>query len=190
MIKSVKDLSFIFDERSNFKDLKSTNLLYRMSEHGAKFSDFHSRCDDKGPTLVLMKCSNGRVCGGYTSVSWSTGGSRQAISESSFMTIIMQKGGGFRKDEKAFLFSVDLKTCYLPPNPDEAVFHGANEGPNFGQPELALFREPMDGQYKGVCHAGKKKYYDVPKDDDGNSPLTGQGKDRANLFTCAECEVY
>ena len=160
-----------------------------MSEHGSRFADFHNHCDDKGPTLTLIKCSNGRLCGGFTTVSWTSGPKLDSDDPSSFIKFMMQKGGSFKRDEKAFLFSVDLKKCYMTTDPDKAVYHGKNEGPNFGQPELALFREPMDGEDKGVCHAGERQYFNVPKDSDGNSPLTGQGKG-TSLFTCVECEVY
>ena len=45
-------------------------LLYRASEHGYTAKSFHECCDDKGPTLVIIKSSNGCVFGGYTTQSW------------------------------------------------------------------------------------------------------------------------
>jgi hypothetical protein len=43
-----------------------TYMLYRGSEHGWKFIDFHSRCDNKGPTISLFKIKDGDCIGGYT----------------------------------------------------------------------------------------------------------------------------
>ena len=46
---------------------------------------FHSTCDNKGPTLVLVKASDGSSFGGYTSTSWTS-------------------TGAYQHDAKAFLF--------------------------------------------------------------------------------------
>jgi hypothetical protein len=32
--------------------------------------DFHSRCDNKGPTISLFKIKNGDCIGGYTAAKW------------------------------------------------------------------------------------------------------------------------
>ena len=47
-------------------------LLYRASEHNYTYvsNSFHRCCDDKGPTLVLIKSSEGWIFGGYTTQSW------------------------------------------------------------------------------------------------------------------------
>ena len=36
--------------------------------------DFHSRCDNKGPTISLFKIKNGDCIGGYTAAKWPFGG--------------------------------------------------------------------------------------------------------------------
>ena len=42
-------------------------MIYRGSEHGFMYKDFHSRCDGKGPTISLFKLKhNGDCIGGYT----------------------------------------------------------------------------------------------------------------------------
>ena len=68
------------DKANNFvksiiPDLKPTsvfNLLYRGSKDGWAASNFHRLCDNKGPTVTLVKSSAGRVCGGFTTLSWTT----------------------------------------------------------------------------------------------------------------------
>ena len=47
-----------------------TTLLYRGSIHGWKLLDFHSRCDEKGPTICLFKIKDGDCIGGYTTAQW------------------------------------------------------------------------------------------------------------------------
>ena len=47
-------------------------LIYRASEHGYTAKSFHECCDDvNGPTLVIIKSSEGWIFGGYTTKSWS-----------------------------------------------------------------------------------------------------------------------
>ena len=46
-------------------------LIYRSSEHGYTGKSFHEYCDDKGPTLIIIKSSEGWIFGGYTTQSWS-----------------------------------------------------------------------------------------------------------------------
>ena len=46
-------------------------LLYRASEHNYTAKSFHECCDDKGPTLIVIKSSGGWIFGGYTTQSWS-----------------------------------------------------------------------------------------------------------------------
>ena len=43
-----------------------TYMLYRGSDHGWKAKDFHSRCDNKGPSISLFKVKDGDVIGGYS----------------------------------------------------------------------------------------------------------------------------
>ena len=45
-------------------------LIYRASEHGYSTESFHDYCDDKEPTLVIIKSSGGWIFGGYTTQSW------------------------------------------------------------------------------------------------------------------------
>ena len=46
-------------------------MIYRASEHGYTGKSFHEYCDDKGPTLIVIKSSGSCIFGGYTTQSWS-----------------------------------------------------------------------------------------------------------------------
>ena len=68
----IKDEVYISSLTSWLPSGVSFSLLYRASVDGATPTDFHRCCDNKGPTLVVIK--NGEnVCGGYTSKSWEPG---------------------------------------------------------------------------------------------------------------------
>ena len=44
---------------------------WRASVDGWAASTFHSRCDNKGPTVTIIRVSGTYIFGGYTSLSWS-----------------------------------------------------------------------------------------------------------------------
>ena len=44
-------------------------LCWRKSRHGWDNNTFHSLCDEKGPTITIVKVGN-YIFGGYTSLSW------------------------------------------------------------------------------------------------------------------------
>ena len=46
-------------------------LLYRASRNGWAATDFHTRCDNKGPTLTVVKSEN-CIFGGFTEKSWAS----------------------------------------------------------------------------------------------------------------------
>jgi hypothetical protein len=50
----------------------AATLLFRSTRDGANAAAFHAHCDGKGPTLVLIKDSDGNVFGGYTQKNWSS----------------------------------------------------------------------------------------------------------------------
>jgi hypothetical protein len=64
-----------------------TELLYRGSEDGWSASTFHSKVDDKGAVICIIRSSNGNIFGGYTKIGF----------DSSSL---------YKADSDAFLFSV------------------------------------------------------------------------------------
>ena len=100
-------------------------LLYRATEHGFDVSEFHSRCDNKGPTITLVKSEFGGLFGGYTPISWT--------SPNMFK---------YYYDPKTFLFSLEGPKTTEPTklandgpqcNSTYSVKHSAFTGPGFGQ---------------------------------------------------------
>ena len=51
---------------------KTFRLLYRASRDGFQAAQFHARCDNQGPTLVLIRSTNNYVFGGYAGASWNS----------------------------------------------------------------------------------------------------------------------
>ena len=47
-------------------------LIYRGSEDGFTAAVFHKKCDQKGPTLIIIKSDKGKIFGGFTDIDWNS----------------------------------------------------------------------------------------------------------------------
>ncbi len=45
-------------------------LIYRASQDGFEATSFHSKCDNKPNTLIIIKTESGNIFGGYTEQNW------------------------------------------------------------------------------------------------------------------------
>ena len=70
-----------------------TELLYRKSRDGDSYDSFHKMCDNKGKTLVLIKCREGNIIGGYTPLDW-------------------DNHSDWKIDDETFLFSLNKNKKY------------------------------------------------------------------------------
>jgi len=52
-------------------------LLFRMSRDGTSTISFHSKCDSKGKTIILVETKDGKRIGGYTSLQWNMEGEKK-----------------------------------------------------------------------------------------------------------------
>jgi len=52
-------------------------MCLKGTKDGFSASTFRSLCSSKGPTIIVIKSSNGNIFGGYANVPWSTNGSYQ-----------------------------------------------------------------------------------------------------------------
>ena len=92
-----------------------TKLLYKVSRDG--LDKFHKYCDNKGPTIIFVKSSNGYRFGGYTGISWA----------SEFYHLWQGVN-----DKNSFLFSLNNKLKIMNNNGKSYVFPGIEDGPAFG----------------------------------------------------------
>lgn len=80
-----------------------TTLLYSGSIHGWMNEDFHSRCGNKGSTIVLFKIKDGDCIGGYTDYHWCSGDTRSSDD---------YEDDGTVHDSNAMLFNLSSKTHF------------------------------------------------------------------------------
>ena len=95
-------------------------LIYRSSRDGLSAGKFHSKCDNVGPTLVIIETTGGKVLGGCTNTQW-------------------KRDNKYKKGSKSFLFVISgfgegspCKMKLKNKEDSKAVYHGSHVGPSFG----------------------------------------------------------
>ncbi len=151
-------MNYFPQSKRNFK----VENIYNGSRDGWEITVYREKVFNKGPTLIILKTTQGAICGGYTSKNWD--GSVK-----------------WTDDIDAFVFNMTQRyNC----NNTERAIHTWNNGFFFGSSILRVISDTTLNQHnQGWCRTGKQYYYDIEGD---VSPLTNQ-KDR---FTCAQLEVY
>jgi len=144
-------------------------LIYKASRDGFDANAFHTRCNNKGPTMTIIQSNNNYLFGGYTSIPWTSDGS-------------------YKNDTTAFLFTLTNPdnippTKYLiNPNTGNAAYHNSSHGPTFGSGHdlhLANSSNSNNSSYANFPSA----YLDTTGK--GNNTFTG-----ARNFTVSDIEVF
>jgi len=140
-------------------------LIFKMSKNGNKSEEFHKYCDDKGPTLTLVKTTKNKIFGGFTPLNWKN------------------KGCGIKDpSNQTFIFSLNLKKKYNMIKKDGIGIYCAKEdGPNLGGADFRLNQNMKTGFTYANDNCNFLK--------DGNLELTG-GKGDNETFETEEMEVY
>ncbi len=107
-------------EMCEFSPNDKWSLLYRGTRDGFGSDDFHSKCDNKSPTLSICKAHDSSfIFGGFTTVSWDI-------------------SNDYKSDPNAFLFSLknkDNRPLKMKVDPNEhqyAICCHSEYGPTFG----------------------------------------------------------
>ena len=117
-----------------------TKLLYRLSRDGSSIFNFHSKCDNISPTLLLIQSHDQNKFGGYTTASWD------------------MFSGIYKNGTKTFLFSLTKNKKYLRKSNikyNGDIFSGSRDiGPWFGIHDLYFYGTMNDlysYKYSGQC---------------------------------------
>ena len=100
----------------------SLNLIYKAIVDSDKAEIFHRKCDSAEKTLVLIRSAKGKRFGGFTSCSWE-GNSLE------------------KKDENAFIFSLDKMKIYNVIQGEDAIGCFPNFGPVFLGCQIRIYDE-------------------------------------------------
>ena len=182
-IQKIKELdSIILKESKREKEFyqkmlewsghKNMELLYRGSRDGSKSSDFHSKCDNQGPTITLFKNEKGYIFGGYASISWKNNNSWQSVNDCFIFTLTnihQTNPTKFNKNN----------------NDNYAVYHDQRYGPYFGNGPNIGFYDNYLTQDSYSCFLS---YQDnLGK---GISIFTGDLNNKNNNYKIKEVEVF
>ena len=121
--------------------IRDCELLFRGSRDGFASQQFHSKCDNKGPTLVLVRSVEGAVFGGFASQPWDC-------------------RGGWINAPGSFLFSLEKPGAGVPVaralscnNTGQAMLGEPSGGPHFGGGADLYLTNSCDsaGNSSGTC---------------------------------------
>ena len=160
IIVSTSELEFLTRKICQNYNKITLNLIYKATIDSDKAGVFHNKCDCASNSLVLVKSTNGKRFGGYTSCSWE-GNSIE------------------KKDENAFVFSLDKMQIYDILPGEDAIGCYPKYGPVFLGCQIRIYDEFFKN---GGTTFEKGMNYDTQEDFE----LTGGLK----KFDIKEIEVY
>ena len=124
-----KQISILYwiKEKTN-KDNIKFELIFKMSENGSKSEDFHKYCDNKGPTLILIKTTKNKIFGGFSPISWNNKGGNQ-----------------FDESNQTFIFSLNLVKKYDMISTKKKSLKFNSNGPVFGDCDIEILQNMKQG---------------------------------------------
>ncbi|MEE3325386.1 MAG: TLD domain-containing protein [Methanosphaera sp.] len=160
IIHSTEELELITRKINKANKKITLNLLYKATVDSDKAEAFHDKCDQAQSSLVLVETDKGKRFGGFTSCSWAG----ECIE---------------KKDEDAFIFSLDKMQVYENIPGEEAIGCYPKFGPIFLGCQIRIYDNAFA---KGGTTFEKGLNYNTEEDFE----LTGGER----IFGIKEIEVY
>lgn len=154
---------------------KKFNLIYKGSKDGFAASNFHTKCDNKGPTVVIVTCTQDNVFGGYSAMSWDS-------------------SGNYKQDDakQSFLFSLKNPRNEQPKkfplkNSAYSIYGNSGNGPTFGAGHDIYCQDNSNTNTSSYTYNFGHSYDCAPfaQGSTAATALTG-----GRNFTAKEIEVY
>ena len=160
IIHNKEELEFLAKKINKLNQKLSVYLLYKASTDSDKAAAFHAKCDQAKSSIVLVETDKGKRFGGYTTCSWSG----DCIE---------------KKDEEAFVFSLDKMKTYDNIQGEDAIGCYPKFGPIFLGCQIRIYDDAFT---KGGTTFERGLNFDTQEDYE----LTGGDR----LFNIKEIEVY
>ena len=160
----------ILKEWTNCNNMK---LLFRGTKDGMTAQAFHSKCDNRGKTIVLIKNDKGNIFGGFASIPWTN------------------NTGSFFSVPDSFIFTLtniyNIKPIkFKNKNDGREVCHNKDYGPLFGNDcDIYISKDFINGVTKSSFPSS---YIDSLGK--GCSIFTGNSDNSNKNFKIKEIEVF
>ena len=116
-------------------------LLYQISRDGDNISTFYNKVNNKVPTLIIVKSKSGYKFGGYTTNTWEANNS------------------GYKKDELAFLFSLNKTKKYNIKNDKiQYAIYGSSDRFAFGGGHDLCISDKCTSNNQSYCYYSNYSY--------------------------------
>lgn len=146
------------------------DLIYQATRDGFESTTFHRLCDYQGPTMVVIRSTEGYLFGGYASKSWSpTAGYIDA--PNSFLFLLTNANG-------------NQPTKFVCKKNSNALHGGIQYGPVFGNGNDLYINDKSNTNTSSVCRISDTSSYENTLQL-GNNTFTGGGN-----FQTSEIEVF
>ena len=160
IIHDINELELITKKINKNNQKLTLNLLYKATADTDNAAAFHAKCDDAKSSVVLIETKKGKRFGGFTTCSWSGDCDE-------------------KKDEEAFVFSLDKMKTYDSIPDEDAIGCYPKFGPIFLGCQIRIFNNAFT---KGGTTYEKGLNYKTEEDFE----LTGGDR----VFNVKEIEVY
>ena len=157
--KEEKELISNWIKENTYKKFK---LLYRASKDGDLMKTFHEKCDNKGPTVMLIKTNTGFRFGGYNPLFW-------------------DQSGNYKSDKLTFIFSLDKKKKYT-------LKSGQEQYSVYGDSSWIAFGSGHDIGIFDQCMRNNTSYVNTP--DSFNTTEKSELSGGQYNITVSDYEVY
>ena len=124
-------------------------------------------CNNKGPTLTLIRTTGGHIFGGFTTTSWDS-------------------SNAYKNDTHSFLFSVDKQKKFpIVKSFTSAIHCNSSYGPTFGNGHTIHVTDNSNSNTSSYVRKGYE--YNIPAGANGNHSILTDGNYN---FQTTEVEVY
>jgi len=155
---------------------KKWKLIYRATTDGFDTSNFHSKCDNQGPTIVIIKSNQGNIFGGFNKNAW--------ISNNAYTTSSENFLFSYKNQDSKIKKPIQLK-CH---GTSTAAYGGSGYHITFGGGHdlyLCSGCNSINSSYSNLGHSYTPPYGYTYNNQNAKDFLAG-----AYNFTVAEIEVF